>query len=215
MMTFDCEDELEKVAAAFPAAQMLLRIRADDFTSELPFGDKFGVDAKQQAPALLQAAARLGVHVAGVAFHVGSASHSPAVFRYGISQARHAFDVALSYGLRLHVLDIGGGFWSRLDETGVDSIFDAGDAVNDALAEYFPAAAWPELQVIAEPGRYFAESCATHFALVHTVKRHLGGTWQYYLTDGAKRSCWHAFVLTIALRDTFGSRLSGFDHAHS
>ena len=117
---------------------------------------------------------------------MGSASHGPAVFRHGISQARQVFDKASSYGLKPHILDIEGGFWSRLDESGIRPIFEAGDAVNAALAEFFPAAAWPDIQVIAEPGRYFAESCATQFALVHTVKQHLDGTWQYYLTDGTQ-----------------------------
>ena len=75
-MTFDCVDELEKVAAECPHAELVLRIRADDPSAVVQFGHKYGADPQTEAPMLLAAAKQLGMNVVGVSFHVGSGSQS-------------------------------------------------------------------------------------------------------------------------------------------
>lgn len=187
LMTFDCEDELFKVAAACPRAHLVLRIRADDATAEVPLGNKFGADAEVEAHALLASADRLGLRVVGVAFHVGSGSHTAAAYAHGIRLARQVFAAAATMGMQLWLLDIGGGFWGRFGTDGRVLMGDVAEEITVELERCFPAAEWAGLRVIAEPGRFFGESCGTLFSLVHTAKTCPGGEQQYFITDGASQ----------------------------
>ncbi len=78
LTTFDTAAELEKLAVHHPATQALLRIRADDTSALCCLGNKYGAQPAD-AHALLAVAARLGIAVVGVSFHVGSASRNPQV----------------------------------------------------------------------------------------------------------------------------------------
>jgi diaminopimelate decarboxylase len=84
LTTFDTVGELHKLAKHHPATQALLRIRADDTSALCCLGDKYGAEPAD-APALLVAAARLGIAVVGVSFHVGSASRDPRVRLCGLA----------------------------------------------------------------------------------------------------------------------------------
>jgi ornithine decarboxylase len=168
-MTFDCLDELDKVADECAAARLVLRIKADDPAAMVSFGHKYGADPDAEAPELLSAAARRGVEVVGVSFHIGSGAQTADAYVGAIGAARRVFDAAAARGLPpLRLLDIGGGFYGRFDAAGAVELGGVAASVNGALAAHFP----PEcgVRVIAEPGRYFADACATMFTLVHTVK---------------------------------------------
>jgi ornithine decarboxylase len=185
-MTFDCESELEKISEVAPHAQLVLRIRADDPSAIVQFGHKYGADPDTEAPALLDTAKRLGLTVVGVSFHVGSGSQSPAAYLRAIEAARAVFDGGRARGYDMRLLDIGGGFWGRFSPEGLVQLDEVAEAVNQGLGTFFPQAS--DVDVIAEPGRYFAESCATMHALVTTVKDKPGSAGglrrSYYITDG-------------------------------
>ena len=93
--------------------------------------------------------------------------------------ARAVFDAAAARGMPpMRVLDIGGGFTA-----GTASAFqDACDVINSALTRHF-GDALPGLQMIGEPGRYFAE---TPFTLAARVfgKRTRGEVREYWIDDG-------------------------------
>jgi ornithine decarboxylase len=119
------------------------------------------------------------VYGAGVSFHIGSGATDALSFADAIAAAREVFDVALRLKLpAMKILDIGGGFTSG--STGL-KFLDASAAVNTALDAYFP----PNMGVtiIAEPGRYFAETPAT---LATTVigKRVRANIREYWINDG-------------------------------
>jgi diaminopimelate decarboxylase len=57
------------------------------------------------------------------------------------------------------LLDIGGGFTGHFDSHGHVMFGDVARTINAALSAYFPADAG--VRVIAEPGRYFAETSAS------------------------------------------------------
>ncbi len=63
--------ELEKIAAIFPEARVVIRIAVDDSKSVCRFNSKFGA-AEHEWPSLLRRASELGLDVYGVSFHVGS-----------------------------------------------------------------------------------------------------------------------------------------------
>eukprot|EP00775_Hariotina_reticulata_P014259 gene14259-14409_t len=166
--TFDCVSELEKIAVGYPAFKCVLRIRCDDADAKINLGLKYGADLCD-VPMLMETARDLGLQVVGVSFHVGSGCQNVGVYADAISAAREAFDVASSYGFCMELLDIGGGFTAPYDE---------------ATAGLFYRTA----EVIAEPGRYFAETSATLFTTILGQRTSISPGGQafrdYWLSDG-------------------------------
>eukprot|EP00729_Bicosta_minor_P013678 gene13678-13491_t len=188
-MTFDNADELQKIKDNYPEAEIILRIMADDSQSVCKFNSKFAA-AKDDHPLLLERARELGLNVVGVSFHVGSGCSSAAPFADAVYRARMAFDLALMYGFKLRILDLGGGFpGDKMAPVQFDAI---ADVLRPALDKHFPAAEFPEsdLDIIAEPGRYFVSSCCTLATRV-IAKRSIPSAEEgedksvmYYINDG-------------------------------
>mmetsp|Transcript_591 Transcript_591/g.1599 ORF Transcript_591/g.1599 Transcript_591/m.1599 type:complete len:404 (-) Transcript_591:602-1813(-) len=162
--TFDTVSELHKIAALNPGFKCVLRIRADDPDARVPLGLKYGADMTDVS-ALLSTAKTLGLAIVGVSFHVGSACKNLITFSSAIERAREIFDAAEAMGFDMELLDIGGGFTGRFDDCGNVMFGEIATTINNALAKHFP----PEMnvRVIAEPGRYFAETSATLFTPVY------------------------------------------------
>lgn len=79
----------------------------------------------------------------------------------------------------MDILDIGGGFTAGV--SGALKFVDAAAAVNAALEKYFPGEMG--VTIIAEPGRYFAESPSTLATMVMS-KRVRGSLKEYWINDG-------------------------------
>lgn len=148
-MTFDNADELYKIKATFPDAELYLRILTDDSTSLCRLSMKFGasMDVAQQ---LLELAHQLELKVVGVSFHVGSGAEDPRAFLKAVEDARLVFDQASAIGHEMHTLDVGGGFSG-------DTFEKFSGILSDALESYFP----PNIRIIAEPGRYYVANAFT------------------------------------------------------
>lgn len=177
-LVFDNLQELDKIKSIYPSAALLLRVQTDDAQAQCPLSNKFGA-ATADARVLLARAQELHLNVIGVSFHVGSGTSQKGVFKHALQRARAVFDEAERQGIEFSILDIGGGFpgW---DEDGQVSFADHAADINDSLAQLFPET---NLQVIAEPGRFFAASAQ---ALLTTVIA-IGGNEterRYYLNDG-------------------------------
>lgn len=148
-MTFDNADELYKIKACFPDAELYLRILTDDSTSLCRLSMKFGasLDVARQ---LLELAAQLELKVVGVSFHVGSGAEDPSAFVNAVQDARLVFDQANEVGHELHTLDVGGGFSQ-------DTFEQFAGVLGEALDSHFP----PHVRIIAEPGRYYVANAFT------------------------------------------------------
>jgi ornithine decarboxylase len=185
LTTFDTESELHKLAAMYPQAKCVLRIRADDPEARCPLGLKYGANP-EEAPALLATAKKLGLDVVGVSFHVGSACKNLPVFSMAIEKAREIFDLAKTFGYDMELLDIGGGFTGHFDSHGNVMFGEIASTINTAIATHFP----PEMgvRIIAEPGRFFAETSATLFTPVYGQKDRADESGNirkdYWITDG-------------------------------
>ncbi|XP_052873473.1 ornithine decarboxylase-like [Anopheles cruzii] len=188
-MTFDNGPELEKVAREYPEAQLILRIRHDADRVLIALGKKFGCDARGDGRELLARATQLGMTVIGVSFHVGCGSLDADCFYRAIESTRTLFDYAGSkLGLRLHLLDIGGGFPGDTNKP-IDLY---AEAVQSALQNFFPND--EEVNVIAEPGRYYVGSAVTLLTTVQGKKVIRSGSScdggggieqiMYYINDG-------------------------------
>jgi len=177
MMTADNVDELYKIRDIFPKARVVLRIAVDDSKSVCRFNSKFG-SPPQEWDAMLSTAKELNLDLYGVSFHVGSGCGGLNPFADAVSTARDAFDLAISYGFKPKLLDVGGGFPG--DEDGDVAFKDVAAVVAGAIDHYFPASTGVE--IIAEPGRYFAHSSHTYAVMV-IAKRQLS---EAQLTDNAE-----------------------------
>lgn len=148
-MTFDNTDELHKIHAICPDAELFLRILTDDSASLCRLSQKFGASL-DAVPELLATARSLNLNIAGVAFHVGSGASDPAAFLKAVRDARTVFDLAIALGFEPHTLDVGGGFVPDTFET-------MSSVLSKALDDYFP----PSVRIIAEPGRYYTSAAYT------------------------------------------------------
>jgi len=182
LTTYDNATELHKMKTLHPTCNLVLRMRCDASSSCSQLGIKYGCDPIAEGPDLLTLARDLGLNVVGVSFHVGSGCKEPAAFRRAISLARDLFDMGTELGFNMTLLDIGGGFPG--DNNG--NFSECADVINTSLDEFFPS---PEIQVIAEPGRYFVCSAFTLATNIHS-KREIRSpdgnisSVMYYINDG-------------------------------
>jgi ornithine decarboxylase len=181
-MTFDNPDELRKIARLFPDAELYLRILTDDSSSLCRLSLKFGASL-DSTDGLLALAHELGLNVVGVSFHVGSGASDPRAFLKAVQDAHWVFQQAATHGFNLKVLDVGGGFCSDASFEGMAAV------LRGALDEYFPAHSG--INLIAEPGRYYASSAFT-LACNIIARRTIedasghddGSSYMLYVNDG-------------------------------
>ncbi|EAQ90659.1 hypothetical protein CHGG_02594 [Chaetomium globosum CBS 148.51] len=177
-MTFDNADELHKIARLYPDAELFLRILTDDSSSLCRLSLKFGASL-DSTDSLLALASELGLNVVGVSFHVGSGASDPGAFLKAVRDAHEVFQQAASHGFSLQTLDVGGGFCS-------DNTFEQmAGVLRAALDEYFPAHLG--INLIAEPGRYYASTAFTLACNViarRTIEDMSAASYMVYVNDG-------------------------------
>jgi ornithine decarboxylase len=185
LTTIDCVGEVEKLKKYQPNARMLLRLKADDSASKYKLGNKFGVTL-DEVDDVLSAAQKLDINIVGIAFHVGSDCHSADAFNSAIVMAAEVCSKLPSYGFKMQILDIGGGFPGDIDFNDPDNTFyRMARTINASLDLHFPRVRFPTLKIISEPGRYFVSSA---FRLLTKVvgKRFIKDKKEvmYYMNDG-------------------------------
>ena len=190
-MTFDNADELYKIQALFPTAELFLRILTDDSSSLCRLSLKFGasLDCTRQ---LLELAKRLGLNVVGVSFHVGSGASDPESFAKAVQDSRIVFNQAAEIGYTMTTLDVGGGFSS-------DSFDPMARILSEALDDYFP----PSVRIIGEPGRYYVASAFTLACNVIARRE---------IEDPATRQASYMLYVNDGVYGNFSSII--FDHQH-
>jgi ornithine decarboxylase len=151
MMTFDNADELYKIARHYPQAKLVLRILTDDSKSLCRLGLKYGAPLAT-CSGLLALAAKLGLNVIGVSFHVGSGCKDPNQFTDAVWRARQVFDMGAKAGFNFTFLDVGGGFER-------DGFAEMSVVLRDALEQYFPRE--QGTRIVAEPGRFLVSTAFT------------------------------------------------------
>lgn len=170
-------DELAKFESFASRVRLLLRVsfRGRDVVCDL--SRKFGCDP-DAVPWMLTEAARIGVPVIGLSFHVGSQSPDSDAHVAAIRACRAYFDMPeLACTSQLSVLDIGGGFPADYRGDGIDLAAFCRPIV-DALSD-FPG----HVRIIAEPGRVLSAPSMTSISTVIGRARRGERSW-YYLDDG-------------------------------
>jgi ornithine decarboxylase len=169
----DSVDEMKRVHEVKPDAKQYLRIATPNIGSDWPLSGKFGAGVAD-AREIVSQAARLGVDLAGVTFHVGSQCRNPENWRVALEKARALFDLMARAGLKPRLLNIGGGYPVRHVRP-IPSIETIGAVVNEGLK------AFPEdVQVIAEPGRYLVSDAGYFVCRVLGTATRAGKRWMHW-----------------------------------
>jgi ornithine decarboxylase len=172
----DSGTELEKIARHAPGSAVLLRL---DAGAGGTVGDqgKFGVPPGEAA-ALARRARALGLQPYGLAFHVGSQMMDPGAWEGPIRRCGQVMTALAIHGIRLAMLDVGGGFPVRYD-TDPPPLAEYAAAIGDAVARLpYP------VQLACEPGRAIAAPAGTMVtSVIGAAWRH--GTLRVSLDTGA------------------------------
>jgi ornithine decarboxylase len=182
----DSDGELRKIARHAPGSAVYIRLAVDDTDSQFPLSRKFGTDG-ENARTLLLEARRLGLQPYGLTFHVGSQCVAPTAWAHAIAGAAEVMRRLEGDGIRLRMLDIGGGFPAGYGVR-VPSIDQIGPVVQQALAHLLPYQ--PEL-VVAEPGRHMVAETAVMVTTVLGRANRAGEEWLY-----VDVSAFHGFMET-------------------
>ncbi|XP_061390930.1 ornithine decarboxylase 1-like [Musca vetustissima] len=179
--TVDSEFEILKIHQHFPESKLILRIRCDATDVKLSFGEKFGCNAKTEAPAIMLLAKKSRSKVIGISFHVGTGCNELPAYDRAITEARHLFDFGKTLGFNMNILDIGGGF----PGSDFQKFKEMSKIIRCSVERNFPEG---NIRVIAEPGRYFVESAYTLICKIHSKRETKladgSRTKHYYINDG-------------------------------
>ncbi len=181
-MTFDNSFELDKIEKYCPHAVVILRIDVPNRGAVVELSSKFGAP-QEECLDLLKYAIKLGLKVDGLSFHVGSQCTDATNYTEAIRIAREIYDDAKHVGIKLPILDIGGGFPAQYDEHSL-TLEIVTQTINNALAKYFPH---NHITVIAEPGRFMVANAATSICEVNGKSIRKGKPF-YYVNDGVYNS---------------------------
>ncbi|ODV94437.1 hypothetical protein PACTADRAFT_44803 [Pachysolen tannophilus NRRL Y-2460] len=155
LTTFDNFDELYKIKKLHPNCKLLLRIATNDQMAQCPLSIKFGSRNFETSVELMKLCKSLDLNLVGVAFHVGSGFSDLDSLRQAIKDSKELFVYAKSHlGIDMNILDIGGGFT-------LETFEESSSVANESLDENFPENLYPNLKIIAEPGRYMVSSAFT------------------------------------------------------
>jgi ornithine decarboxylase len=182
LVTFDNHAEVAKVREYAPHAGLLLRLRVPNTGSMVELSSKFGCEPSE-AVALIAEAHAAGLVVEGLSFHVGSQCTNFENYVEALNMAAAVRREALSHGFDLKILDIGGGFPVPYNRH-VPPFSQLARILNAEIGRLFPK----EMEILAEPGRFFVATAATSLATVigQAVR---DGKPCYYIND----SVYHTF----------------------
>ena len=157
--TFDDVSEIGKMAAMVPGANVLVRIRVKNAKAVVDLNTKFGAPP-EKALELLQQAEKAGLRAVGICFHVGSQSLTAEAYGEALLLCRRLFDEAAAMGMKLQVLDIGGGLPVPSLEAPAPDLKGMMRGINRQLDRLFP-----DTEIWSEPGRYICGTAVNRASL--------------------------------------------------
>lgn len=144
---YDSVAEVDKIAKFVPGANVYIRLSVPNEGSEWPLSRKFGIDLGEALP-IIQYAKQAGLNPVGITFHVGSQCVNKYNWNYAVYRARELWDMALESGIRMSMLNIGGGYPINYIK-GVVGVEAIENNIQRLIEENFPEA--PDIFI--EPGR--------------------------------------------------------------
>jgi ornithine decarboxylase len=182
LVTYDNLEELKKIKAYAPQAGLVTRLRVPNTGSMVELSSKFGCDSGE-AVDLIEAAFKMGLVVEGLSFHVGSQCTNFLNFVQALEMAAAIMKESRSRGYGLKIIDIGGGFPAPYNKH-VKPFEELAARINAEINRHFA----PDIQIIAEPGRFLVATAAMSVAAI-VGKAVRDGKPCYYIDD----SVYHTF----------------------
>lgn len=145
--SFDSEEEVKKLARIIPGCSVYVRLSVPNEGSEWPLSKKFGLEL-EDALSLLLYAKDMGLNPVGITFHVGSQCTNIYNWNIALDKAKNLWDAAIKKGLKMSLLNIGGGYPIRYTKN-VISIEAIEKNVDSLIYERFPE----DMEIHIEPGR--------------------------------------------------------------
>ena len=176
LVTFDNLRGTEKIRQYAPHAGLCPP--AVPNTDDGGFLSKFRADPGE-AVDLIEEAFRMGLVVEGMSFHVGSQCTNFENYIQALQLSANIIDEAESrLDRKIRILDIGGGFPVKY-HPGVKSLKTLAKKLNAEIKRLFH----PDIQILAEPGRFLVANACTVVAKVmgKTIR---DGKPCYYINDG-------------------------------
>ena len=147
MFAADAAEEIEKIAAHAPGAEVYIRLLVEASGADWPLTRKFGT-TRDTALKLMAQARDLGLRPAGLSFHVGSQTRDPAMWSDTLDQVAAVWAAAVEAGFDLDLLNIGGGFPAFYGDAIPHPTAYAARVMEQVTAR-FPSG----IRIMAEPGR--------------------------------------------------------------
>lgn len=182
LVTYDNVTELQKIKKYAPHAGVVLRLAVANTGSQCELSNKFGCDPGE-AVDLVLTALQLGLNVEGLSFHVGSQCTNFENFVQAFNTAAAVMKESKERGHEIKILDIGGGFPAPYNKH-VKPFPELARVINAEIDRLFA----PDIQILAEPGRFLVATSATSVARV-IGKAIRNGKRCYYIDD----SVYHTF----------------------
>jgi ornithine decarboxylase len=178
--------KLAEILGRDPEVTVVVRMTTSATGAAIHLSDKFGAGLAMAAEILAEAVA-LGFRP-GLGFHVGSQCTVADAYRAALANAA---DVADAAGVRLHCLDVGGGFPASYPGSPAPPLAAFVEAIREGLAALDLA---PDAEILAEPGRALVAQAST---LITRVQLRKGG--RLYINDGVYGSLSEAKLAGIPL----------------
>ncbi len=178
LVTFDNSEELKKIQRYAPHAGLVLRIRVPNTGSMVELSSKFGAHPGEAVDLILEAF-NSGLVVEGLSFHVGSQCINFENYVQALQISKSILKEAETRaGKRIKILDIGGGFPVKYNPS-VKSFRTLARKLNAEMKRLFA----PDMEFLAEPGRFMVANACTLVAKV-IGKAVRDGKPCYYINDG-------------------------------
>ena len=171
----DSFTEIDKIARFKKRARVYVRLAVPNVGSDWPLSRKFGVDT-DTAVEILQYANHKGLIPYGITFHVGSQCNNLQNWFVAIKRAKEVWEKALQRGIKLQMLNIGGGIPARYTRQSL-SVKEIATYVRGLLNKYFGI---KTLELQMEPGRgLVAEAGVMVTSVIGKARRFKGERWIY------------------------------------
>ena len=170
-------DELNKLISYRQRVGVLLRVSFRNQGAAVDLSKKFGCQPEQVESIALQAQ-KLGIHIRGLSFHVGSQSPDSVTHVEAIQKCGTLIEhINQKLTNPMNVLDIGGGFPVdyAVEHPDMEAFFKPIREALNGLPDH--------LEIIAEPGRFLVAPAVTGISTIMGKARRGEYQW-YYLDDG-------------------------------
>lgn len=170
---FDSPDEIDKLSQFAPGSSVYVRLSVSNEGSKWPLAGKFGVET-EYAVELIARAGKGSLAPCGITFHVGSQCTDEMSWARAIKMSRLVWEAAESKGIKLSMLNIGGGLPIAYTES-VTPLDRIATVIEETVRQEFP----PGVEIFVEPGRAVVGEAGILVSTVIAKARRNGQDWLY------------------------------------